>query len=285
MDDRRRTTWLPLCRTPSNPSLFKARIASSPETTGRSGNVSDANRRDDWLLPSGQRELFQIQFGRLGQIRECFRFRFSLRDRPGLRIQRSETALGGSPEHGTQFNPLRRFSGHGIIQPEGCGERNGITSSDPGRNDAPTGASAPERGSGASPSSETGTARHLAAVRCRRSRSSRRECNRGRRTSRSSSTVNTTCCFACHRPRCRGSHRPSSSAVASRSSGIASRVQRRGVLNVREITDVLVRRDSFRYRACLRCRSVPDNSAIAVGTEPCASIFVTGTPTMSDTGT
>jgi hypothetical protein len=52
-------------------------MTSAPEQTGSSGNVGDANSRNDWHLTIGQRELFEIELGCLGQIRESFRFGFT----------------------------------------------------------------------------------------------------------------------------------------------------------------------------------------------------------------
>jgi hypothetical protein len=49
-------------------------MTSAPETLGSSSNVSDANSRDDRLLPRWQWELFKIERGCLGQIREGVRF-------------------------------------------------------------------------------------------------------------------------------------------------------------------------------------------------------------------
>jgi len=65
------TTWLPRCRTRTNPSFSRARIAAAPDTRGSLGmrHVECCNQGS---LRRRRREFFQVEFCRFLQVGNCF---------------------------------------------------------------------------------------------------------------------------------------------------------------------------------------------------------------------
>src|SRR5690606_3415747 len=89
---RRSITWLPFWRTTTNPSFSIARTASAPDTCGiLGGTCRDVESRQHRVANGLRRNLLEIEFCRLPQVRQRILYGLALGRRTGFGVEgRSE---------------------------------------------------------------------------------------------------------------------------------------------------------------------------------------------------